>query len=103
MVWPLGKKKDKKVKNQTKTFVDGKQQEVPDKIPELQVPLPPAQEKVPEQVQLSAEEIFEEGRNVGFQEGMIHSLNHLNKEIVRIQEGLKEQEELIKKRAEAKK
>jgi hypothetical protein len=82
----FGKKKVKPLKNQSKTFVDGK--EVSEKIPELEVPKPDNSQTVvqePETLKMSAEEVFEEGRSVGFQEGMIHSLNHLNAEIVRIQ------------------
>ena len=92
MVWPLGKKRKK-----VETYEKGKKvEEVPDKVPPLEVPLPPKEEKV-ETVQLSAEEVFEEGRSVGFQEGMIHSLNHLNAEIVRIQAEIKAHQEAQQK------
>jgi hypothetical protein len=66
------KKKDKKVE----TFVDGKKQGVPDKVPELEVPKPEGFQKseTTQPQQLSAQEVYDEGRNVGFQEGMIECL-----------------------------
>lgn len=72
----FGKNKAKKKKNVTKTFIDGEEQEneVPDKIPELEVPTPP-EEKQPEP--LSAQQVYDEGRSVGFQEGIIHSMRIL--------------------------
>jgi hypothetical protein len=96
MGWPLGKKKKKVI-----SYVNGKmiEEKVPDKIPELEIPVPqPPQEENQKSdvVQLSAEEVYEEGRSVGFQEGMIHSLNHLNAEIVRIQDGIRKKIEMSK-------
>jgi len=87
MVWPLKKKK------KVETYEKGKK--VEEKVPELEIPKPSEPET--QTVQLSAEEVFEEGRSVGFQEGMIHSLNHLNAEIVRIQTEIKAHQEAQKK------
>jgi hypothetical protein len=66
----------------------------------LSVPIPPPDEKTEEVVQLNAQEVYDEGRSVGFQEGMINAMNLINTELVRIQTELREQ---IKKDAEAKK
>lgn len=81
----------KKRKNETKTFVDGKEQEsseeeVPDKIPELEIPTPPEEseqfpdlQSVPKKEEpLDAQTVYDEGRSVGFQEGMIHAMEILN-------------------------
>lgn len=84
MVFGRKKKTEKatKKKGKTKTFIDGKQDvsdEVPDKVPELEVPTPPPEEKTePEQKPMSAQEIYDEGVSVGFQKGMIHSIELLN-------------------------
>lgn len=76
----FGKKKKKKsAKNQTREYVAG----IPQKIPELKVPTPPAEE------QLKAEDVFAEGRSVGFQEGLIFSIQLLQDNLQRHQAQLK--------------
>lgn len=91
------KKKATKKKNVTKTFVDGKEQqdpEVPDKVPELEIPTPPPEEKV--EKPLTAQQVYDEGRSVGFQEGMIYSMQL-------IQDHLHQHQAELKKRQEQKK
>lgn len=73
----------RKKKNQTKTFKDG--EEVPDSIPDLEVPTPPKEEIKP----LNAEDVYAEGRSVGFQEGMIYSLNIVQEHLVKHQDELR--------------
>lgn len=65
-------KKEKKAKNQTREFVNG----VPQKVPELDVPTPQPGQAVPEQPR-DAQEVYNEGRSVGFQEGIIYSTQAL--------------------------
>jgi len=79
------KKATKKEKNKVKEFVDGVEV-IPDKVPELEVPVPedPVKEK-----QLSADEVFAEGRSVGFQEGIIYILNLTQDHLQQHQEELK--------------
>lgn len=88
------KKKATKKKNVTKTFIDGTEEEVPDSVPELDVPTPPQEEKTPEP--LDAQAVYDEGRSVGFQEGMIYSMQL-------IQDYLHQHQEELKKRQEQKK
>lgn len=84
------KKGTKKKKNTTKTYVDGKEQEVeevPDKVPDLEVPTPPPDEKQGEP--LNAQTVYEEGRSVGFQEGMIYCLQIIDDNLKQHQEELR--------------
>jgi len=74
------KKKEKKAKNQTREYVGG----VPQKVPDLKVPPPPPEE------QLKAEDVFAEGRSVGFQEGLIYSVQLLQDNLKNHQEQLRQ-------------
>lgn len=71
----------KKDKNQTREYVDG--QELP--RPELPTPLPPQSEAEP----LQAQEVYDEGRSVGFQEGLIHSIRILQGNLQAHQDSLR--------------
>ena len=89
------KKKATKKKNVTKTFVDGKEETEQD--PE--VPTPPGEEKVEEQPKakvFSGQEVYEGGRSVGFQEGMIYAIQLLD-------DTLKQHQAELKKRIAEKK
>jgi len=82
----LFKKKPNKAKPKPKTFIDGKEKEiVPDTIPDLEVPTPPPDE--PEK--LIAEDVFAEGRSVGYQEGMIYFINLMQDHLKQYQDELK--------------
>ena len=94
----FGIKKKKKVvkkKNVSKTFVDGKEtvvEEAPETIPELEIPIPPPEDSSQTAVQekpLMAEDVFAEGRSVGFQEGMIFAINLVQDHLQKHQEELK--------------
>lgn len=85
------KKKPARKKNQTKTFIDGKESsedDVPDKIPELEVPKPPKKDSMQEEQNSQA--IYDEGRSVGFQEGMIYAMQILDSTLKQHQDKLKE-------------
>jgi len=87
MVFGIKKKKEKDAKNKTREYVDG-QLSAPDKIPELDVPVPPPEETVKEKP-LLAEDVYAEGRSVGFQEGMIYAINLVQDHLHKHQEELK--------------
>jgi len=94
MIFKKKKATKKKEKNKVKEFIDGK--EVPNTIPELEVPVPEESEQFPDlqsvpkkEKQLSAEEVFAEGRSVGFQEGIIYILNLTQDHLQQHQEELK--------------
>ena len=77
MVFKKGHKKVVKKKNVVKEFIDGKEV-VPGKVTDLEIPVPTpdsSQTPVQEEKQQTPEEVFAEGRSVGFQEGMIYSIN----------------------------
>jgi len=74
------KKKEQKEKNQTREYVGG----VPQRVPDLAVPTPPPEE------QMKAEDVFAEGRSVGFQEGLIFSIQLLQDNLKNHQARLKE-------------
>jgi len=83
------KKKVAKKKNQVKEFVDGKEV-APEKIPDLEIPVPtPNEDSVQEEKQQTPEEVFAEGRSVGFQEGLIYAINLTQDHLQQHQEELK--------------
>jgi len=87
------KKKVAKKKNQVKEFVDGKEV-APEKIPDLEIPVPTpdedsSQTTVQEEKQQTPEEVFAEGRSVGFQEGLIYAINLTQDHLQQHQEELK--------------
>ena len=86
----FGKTKKKATKKTTKTFIGGK--EVIDEQQEqvdLPVPIPPPEEKVEQP--LKAEDVYAEGRSVGFQEGLIFSIEMLQDNLRQHQDALRKQ------------
>jgi len=81
------KKKDQKIKNQTRKYVDGKA--VINKLPELEIPVPPPDNTAVNEKPLLAEDVYEEGRSVGFQQGMIYSLELIDDHLKQYQATLK--------------
>ena len=77
------KKKEKKVE----TYDNGKKKE--EAVAELKVPQPQEPQKA-EEPPLLAQDVYEEGRRVGFQEGMIYSLNTLNDAFKSVQEEIRQ-------------
>jgi len=90
-------KADEKVakpKNVTKEFIDGKEV-APKTIPDLEIPIPPPEE-IAQEKPLTAEEVFAEGRSVGFQEGMIYAINLCQDHLQQHQEELKKKLQEVK-------
>jgi len=87
-------KKKTKTKNQTREFVDG--QEVPQKIPDLEVPAPINNDNNQiEERQRTADEVFAEGRSVGFPEGMIYVINMADDHLRQHQEELRKKQRVV--------
>lgn len=78
----FGLKKKKEEKNQTVEFVNGKQT----KQHGQGVPLPPEE---PAEAPLEAQAVFDEGKSVGFQEGMILCMNLINDHLTTYQDDLR--------------